>query len=261
MKLHLAIRKLIESRGVNFLRNEQFVNALNDYCAFDNNPAEKNIMRILLQEGYAERILKSNGTRMAMQNLWYGIERDYGINRRIAQHIIESMAYGVGYIQKEDYVQPVCINNNTVTPSNVKDAPSTRGMPKTQATTDEFSSITGIHLVKYKRNVYRSVDGRGMYHFTKSKYYDLHIEHRYWFTYHRKDILLKAPSAYYVLECADKAIFVIPISFFEQNVSRLNPTVRPQETYWHLHVKVDSVCTLKTNSMYADLDITPFRIK
>lgn len=258
MELHIAIRELIDSYGIDYLCNEQIVNALDDFHVFNENPAERNVMRILIQEGYAKRILNSGGRTLEIQNLWYEIERDYAINRRLARHVVESMAYGVGYIQDEDCIQTLCPSN--ITPPENIDETITRNS-RTQATTDEFTNITGIHLVKFKRNVYQSVDGNSRYHFTKSKYYDLPIEHRYWFTYHRKELLLKVPSAYYVLECADKAIFLIPISFFEQNLDKLNPTVQPQETYWHLHIKVDRICTLQTSSIYADLDITQYRIK
>lgn len=47
MELHTAVRGILKMQGRDFVNNPSFLNALDDFNAFEQNAAFKNILRII----------------------------------------------------------------------------------------------------------------------------------------------------------------------------------------------------------------------
>lgn len=122
MKLHIAIRKIVESQGKDYLCSKKFINALNDYQAFEADSAEKNVMRILLHDGYIQKFLECHSCNVQVLNLCWEIEHYYGIKGTVVKHILEEIADGLGYSRLlSSATNDVALTNHLNTSVSIED--------------------------------------------------------------------------------------------------------------------------------------------
>lgn len=98
MELHKAIKSIIDTDGVEIIKDTRLVNILGDLRTFDSIPASKYILRAIIADGYAQKLL-SIGTwndeseRLCNQFiLTTGFQNDYVLT------VFQSLAFGLGYI-------------------------------------------------------------------------------------------------------------------------------------------------------------------
>ena len=57
MELNIVLKQLVDAKGYKFLQNPMIVNILGDYNAFTDFQSSKFIFKILVSEGYLDKIL------------------------------------------------------------------------------------------------------------------------------------------------------------------------------------------------------------
>lgn len=97
MELHTAIRGILKMQGQDFATNPGFINALEDFNAFEQNPAFKNVFRIIVSDGYMGKLLGIGAWNLKAQGISEEIVRLYAVDKFICSYIIESLAYGLGF--------------------------------------------------------------------------------------------------------------------------------------------------------------------
>ena len=123
MKLNEAIKSLVDERGTGVIKSSLFINILNDLGAFQDTIAYKNVLRILISEGYFDKIeFYSNSEPEKRLSCLTGnineVERLYGIKNHIAKSVIMSLAYGIGMIDTMPEISP---NEPSIAVSNDSD--------------------------------------------------------------------------------------------------------------------------------------------
>lgn len=116
MKLNEAIKSLVDERGTDVIKSSLFINILNDLGAFQDEIAFKNVLRILIGEGYFDKIefyLNSETEKRlsCINSNINEVERLYGFKNHIAKSVIMSLAYGIGMIDTMPETIPVDTNN------------------------------------------------------------------------------------------------------------------------------------------------------
>ncbi len=101
MVLHTAVRGILKMQGRDFVNNPAFINSLDDFNAFEQNGAFKNVLRIIISDGYAGKLLAIGSWNLKAQGLTDELVRSYAVDPTICAYVIESLAYGLGYIGNE----------------------------------------------------------------------------------------------------------------------------------------------------------------
>lgn len=101
MALKDALTTLIDVKGLSILKSKQSLNILSDYRAFEEHPASKNILKIIIEEGYLEKItfIHENGLPIAASALQYVSElyNKFGFRRDISVYVINAIFEALGY--------------------------------------------------------------------------------------------------------------------------------------------------------------------
>ena len=99
MELHKAIKKIIDSNGTDMICNPQIINYLLDYQAFKEKPATKQILRSIIDSGYADNILAltSNpcGWETKIKQYQHVFINTYGYKEELTTYVFDSIAYGL----------------------------------------------------------------------------------------------------------------------------------------------------------------------
>ena len=83
-------------QGQDFVFNPGFVNALEDFNAFEHNLAYKNVLKIVIQEGYATKLMNIGNWDIKAQQLSADAVSKYAFDSTICEYVIKSLAYGLG---------------------------------------------------------------------------------------------------------------------------------------------------------------------
>lgn len=151
MELHSAIRGIIKMQGQDFVLKPCFINALDDFNAFEQNPALKNVLRIAISDGYINKLIAFGDWNLKSQSLANELVRSYAVDQAICLYIFESMAYGLGYISKEpQFVSTQGVSNTPAPPSPKEDY--LRKTPK------DFAIMTNEEFTQYVRDVQDYLD-------------------------------------------------------------------------------------------------------
>lgn len=103
MELHNAIRGILKMQGSDFVLDPRFLNALDDFNAFEQNNAFKNVLRIILADGYAGKMIKIGAWNSKVQSFIDDLVYRYSFDRAVTAYIIESLAFGLGYSSDEPF--------------------------------------------------------------------------------------------------------------------------------------------------------------
>ena len=108
MKLHIAIKEIVDSKGVEMINNIQIINYLLDYQAFKEKPATKLILRDVIDLGYSKRINTINSKDYNWHSNFLQLKQEFintcGYKEDLAIYVFDSIAYGLG-LQDEVFVQ------------------------------------------------------------------------------------------------------------------------------------------------------------
>lgn len=108
MELHKAIKNIIKYQGIDFVNDCRFINAVADFNGFEGNVAYKQILRIVIEDGYLAKLKNIGKYDADALNIIRLVACNYGMQESLVTYVIESCAYGMGYILevKQPTIQP-----------------------------------------------------------------------------------------------------------------------------------------------------------
>lgn len=115
--LHILLRNIVEAEGEKIILETRVVNILNDYRAFDSAPASKYVLRAIIIDGYARKLLSAAGWNTTVSSLISQFIIETGFQSDLVNYVFLCIAYGLKYI-------------NSISPSSsylVKSTNSTNG--------------------------------------------------------------------------------------------------------------------------------------
>lgn len=98
MELHKAIKSIIDTDGVDVIKDTKMVNILGDLRAFDLIPASKYILRAIIADGYAQKLLAIGTWNDESERLCNQFILTTGFQNDYALIVFQSLAFGLGYI-------------------------------------------------------------------------------------------------------------------------------------------------------------------
>lgn len=98
MELHKAIRNVVETDGKQIVTDVRLVNILSDFRAFDAIPASKYILRAVIADGYAQKLLAIGVWNTQSENLCNQFVSTTGFQSDYALMVFQSLAYGMGFL-------------------------------------------------------------------------------------------------------------------------------------------------------------------
>lgn len=102
------IKEIIKTHGQGVVKDIRLSSILNDVASFDEVPAAKIVLRVLLKGGYGSRLLElENSTRewqLRVTAFASEISSKYGYQKDIVDYLLASIVYGLGWTsQKPSY--------------------------------------------------------------------------------------------------------------------------------------------------------------
>ncbi len=147
MELHKAIRNIVETDGKEIVKDVRLVNILSDFRAFDAIPASKYILRAVIADGYAQKMLAIGAWNSQSENLCSQFVATTGFQSDYAYMVFQSLAYGLGWINQ--LTQP----NSSYTQNQqpVQGAPSS--IPIKKLTTKEQREAHLLSKVEFLNDI------------------------------------------------------------------------------------------------------------
>lgn len=102
MELHFALRNIIETDGVDIVKDLRIVNILSDFKAFDAIPASKYILRAIINDGYSDELLAIGGWNSKSLTLCQKFANITGFQFDFVKLVFQSLAYGLNFTDKLD---------------------------------------------------------------------------------------------------------------------------------------------------------------
>jgi hypothetical protein len=103
MELHKALRMVIETDGADIIKDTRLVNILSDFSSFDGFPASKYVLRAIIADGYAGKLLsegKWDANAMALRQQFIS---KTGFQNDLVNTVFLSLAYGLSYIDDLEF--------------------------------------------------------------------------------------------------------------------------------------------------------------
>lgn len=100
MELHKAIRNIVETDGKEIVKDVRLVNILSDFKAFDAIPASKYILRAVIADGYAQKLLAIGAWNSQSENLCNQFVATTGFQSDYVSIVFQSLAFGLGWISQ-----------------------------------------------------------------------------------------------------------------------------------------------------------------
>lgn len=154
MELHLALRNIVKTDGPSIITEGRLVNILCDFQAFDAIPASKYVMRAIIDDGYSKKLLQCAKWDMAAQQLSGQFAMTTGFQQDIVWTIFQSLAYGLGWINKIDKLQsPQQSAPQPLTPLKNRQSQ----IRLTSSSTDRDKSLYLNSIVERKENMEKTL--------------------------------------------------------------------------------------------------------
>lgn len=98
MELHKALRHIINTEGPEIIKDIRLVNILDDFKAYEDIPASKYILRAIMVDGYANKLLEIGKWDNSTILLTNKFASTTGFIIENVNLIFQSLAYGLGWI-------------------------------------------------------------------------------------------------------------------------------------------------------------------
>lgn len=102
MELHKAIKSVLETDGIEILKDVRLINILSDLQSFETMPACKYILRSVIADGYAQKLIAIGAWNHQSENLCSQFIAMTGFQVDYARAVFQSLAFGLGYIVSVD---------------------------------------------------------------------------------------------------------------------------------------------------------------
>lgn len=155
MELHLALRNIIDTDGIGIVNDVRIINILSDLKAFNTTPALKYILRAVIADGYANRLMSCGKWDTNAMALCNHFASSTGFQEEYVMFVFQSIAYGLRFLNNIVIPNPTKhqIQQNTSSTTPSKD-PSLfcLGYKELRRKSEKF-------LSSFKENVEEYLDG------------------------------------------------------------------------------------------------------
>lgn len=114
MKFKDAVGTLLRKLGSDYILDSRFVYALADLNAFEDEPAQKNLLRMLVMDGYTQKLYNIGCWNEKAKMLMTEIVRLYGFDTQLVSGVLKSIA-------EELELSKICIKGETKVSMPVED--------------------------------------------------------------------------------------------------------------------------------------------
>lgn len=152
MDLHLALRNIIDTDGIDIVKDLRLVNILSDFKAFETIPASKYILRAIIADGYASRLIACGKWDANAKSLCNNFVLSTGFQEDYVYLIFQSIAYGLRFVNRIDTIQ----NNATQQVNNANNSISS-GV-KLNLSQSELNRKSEKYIQNYKENAEKYLD-------------------------------------------------------------------------------------------------------
>lgn len=121
MELHGALRHIIQTEGDDIITDLRLVNILDDFKAYENIPASKYILRAIIADGFAQKLLSVGKWNNDAQKLSSRFVATTGFMPEAVENLFKALAYGLGWINKW--------NQSSETPTSPASQPQPKPKP------------------------------------------------------------------------------------------------------------------------------------
>lgn len=104
MELHNALRAVIQSEGDAIITDIRLVNILDDFKAYSEMPAAKYILRAIIADGVAQKLLHIGNWNNDAINLASSFASITGFIPEMVETLFKSLAFGLSWIDDEDNI-------------------------------------------------------------------------------------------------------------------------------------------------------------
>ncbi|MCH5225751.1 MAG: hypothetical protein J1D77_07100 [Muribaculaceae bacterium] len=105
MELYKALREIIEKRGTSVIEDKILVNILDDYKGYEEAKGLKNILRDFIDKNYSQKLLAIGGINSQTSALLTHFVHHNGYSRQLANYLLASLVYGLGWTNDEPVMQ------------------------------------------------------------------------------------------------------------------------------------------------------------
>ena len=137
LKLHEAIKRIIDCDGTDALLDVTIVNLLSDFQAYKDEPAAKFVLRMFISEGYVQKIISIGKWNDQCQKLINKIVAETGFQSNIVDMVLQSIACAFGWKKSVEIVKPTNGGGTTTSqPSPI--TPPTQAKPSPRASSEKW---------------------------------------------------------------------------------------------------------------------------
>lgn len=109
LELHEAIENIVNAFGNEIITQRRFIYMLADYYTFRDNPAERHVISVIVNDGYSASLLKQENRSdfiTTMNKIVYEVCRNYGFRDELVKDIILKIANSVGIKDNRNMIIP-----------------------------------------------------------------------------------------------------------------------------------------------------------
>ena len=104
MKLHLAIKKVVDELGISIFTSNILANVLADYGAYQDIPAIKQIIKDLVGQGYGEDVIivaKGTNCITKLDSIKSKFVKQNGYKDELVNYLFDCISYSIGLSSEE----------------------------------------------------------------------------------------------------------------------------------------------------------------
>lgn len=147
MKLHEAIKQVVQCDGESAITDLKTINILSDFQAYTDCPSAKYVLRAMIADGYSKRLLDIGSWSLQAEQLMNKFVNDTGFQQQIANQVFQSVAYGLGWKNSVDVTDNGMSPQPSQNPSHPQ--PNSNGS-QLNKTKSQIEKLGEASLEKYK---------------------------------------------------------------------------------------------------------------
>lgn len=104
MELYTAIKTIVDTFGKEIIAERRFLYMLADYYSFRDNPAEKHLIAVLVNDGFLFRLLKvrnKNDIQLVRIQILEDVCKNFGFRRELVSRLLGNILKGLGLKEEE----------------------------------------------------------------------------------------------------------------------------------------------------------------
>ncbi len=111
-----ALRYIVSEWGIDYLKNRNALNILNDFHVFNDIPAAKHVIQNMQSSGYIDKIISARNWSLDSKSIASQYSNEYGTKEDIVFYITECIGFGLKHtVISPQYTQSSSISNQGTT--------------------------------------------------------------------------------------------------------------------------------------------------